>query len=293
MRFEYHAVMCDPSFYPALAKAAEEAGFDGFAVPDSICYPKEALGGQYPYNADGSREFLDGVPFLDPFQLIAWMAAGTTRIKFTTSVLKLAIRNPVLTAKQATSLGVITNNRFNFGVGISPWREDFAVTQVPWEGRGRRLDEMIAILKGLGTGDYFGYEGEFFNFPAIKLCPVPTQPVPILIGGHSEAALARAARSCDGWISAGSTLGALKDMIATLDGYRAQFGRRGEPFAIHASSAESFDPDGVKRLEDLGVHETGAAFRNAYAGGPDERTLQSMLDDLNRYADTVITKVNG
>ena len=291
MRFGYHATMCNPEFYPAVVQAAEAAGYDSFSVPDSLFYPKEGEAGQYPYNADGSREFLDGVPFIDPFTLIAWLGGLTTNIKFTISVLKLAIRQPVICAKQALSVAVITNNRLNFGVGISPWKEDFAATQTPWEGRGRRLDEIIQIIRGYGTGDYFGFKGEFFDIAPAKMCPVPTKPLPILLGGHSEPALARAAKMCDGWVSAGSTFEKLKDMMATIDGYRAQFGRRNEPFDFQASTMESFTVDGVKKLEDLGVHETTVAFRDAYAGGADNRTQQGMIDELNRYADEVIHKV--
>jgi alkanesulfonate monooxygenase SsuD/methylene tetrahydromethanopterin reductase-like flavin-dependent oxidoreductase (luciferase family) len=120
---------------------------------------------------------------------------------------------------------------------------------------------------------------------------VPSRPLPILLGGHSEAALARAARLGDGWIGAGSTLDGLQAMMATMDGYRRQFGRHELPFQVHASTAESFHADGVRRLQDLGVHETTVAFRNAYAGGPDTRTLSGMIDDINRYADGVILKV--
>ena len=77
MRFAYHASMPDPSFYLPLAVAAEEAGFDTFTLPDSICYPEES-DSKYPYNGTGNREFLDGVPFLEPFVVIPAMAAVTT-----------------------------------------------------------------------------------------------------------------------------------------------------------------------------------------------------------------------
>ena len=147
MRFAYHATMCAPDFYLPLAMAAEEAGFDSFTLPDSICYP-ETSDSQYPYNADGGREFLDGVPFLEPFSLIPAMAAVTTKIRFTTSVMKLAIRQPVVVAKSVSSVAVLSNNRFGFGVGISPWPDDFAACQIPWEKRGQRMDEMIDIIKG-------------------------------------------------------------------------------------------------------------------------------------------------
>jgi alkanesulfonate monooxygenase SsuD/methylene tetrahydromethanopterin reductase-like flavin-dependent oxidoreductase (luciferase family) len=196
--------MCAPDQYLPLAIAVEEAGFDGFTFPDSICYPQEGSD-VYPYNDDGTREFLDGVPFLEPFVAIPYLAARTEKLHFTTSVIKLAIRQPVIVAKQLATLAVMLGDRFAFGVGISPWPEDFEVCQVPWEQRGKRMDEMMEILNGLMSGEYFGYEGEIFNIPPIKLCPVPEHHVPLLVGGHAKPALRRAARLGDGWVSAGST----------------------------------------------------------------------------------------
>ena len=73
MKFAYHATMCPPEQYLPLALAAEEAGFDTFTFPDSICYPKEGSD-VYPYNDDGTRDFLDGVPFLERFVAISsWL----------------------------------------------------------------------------------------------------------------------------------------------------------------------------------------------------------------------------
>ena len=119
MRFAYHATMCRPEFYLPLAMAAEEVGFDTFTLPDSICYPENS-DSKYPYNGTGDREFLDGVPFLEPFSLIPAMGAVTNTIRFSTSVMKLAIRQPVVVAKSVSSVAVLTNERFAFGVGISP-----------------------------------------------------------------------------------------------------------------------------------------------------------------------------
>src|SRR5271170_6004830 len=100
--------MTDPSYYLPLARAAEVAGYDSMVVPDSICYP-EVSDSKYPFNPDGSREFLEGKPFLEPFSIIPAMGAVTERLRFVTFVLKLPIRNPVLVAKQATSTAVLTN----------------------------------------------------------------------------------------------------------------------------------------------------------------------------------------
>jgi probable F420-dependent oxidoreductase len=221
MRFSYAESMTDPSFYAPLARAAEEAGYDSMVIPDSICYPLHATS-EYPYNPDGSREFLEDKPFLEPFSLIPALGAVTSRLRFTTFVVKVPIRNPVLLAKQATSTAVLTGNRLALGVGTSPWREDYEVLGVDWAGRGRRLDESIAILRGLASGDYFEYQGKAFTLPAVKIAPVPTEPIPVLIGGHSDAALRRAARLGDGWMHGGGDPADLPRLLARLAEFRHQ-----------------------------------------------------------------------
>jgi len=158
MRFSFAESMTDPSFYAPLARAAEEAGYDSFVVPDSIAYPKES-DDTYPYNPDGTREFLEDKPFLEPFSLIPALGAVTERIRFTTFVLKLPIRHPLLVAKQATSTAALTNGRLLLGVGTSPWTSDYRLLEVPWEGRGRRMDEAIEIMRGLSAGGWFEFHG--------------------------------------------------------------------------------------------------------------------------------------
>jgi probable F420-dependent oxidoreductase len=291
MRFSYAESMIDPSLYASLAQAAEKAGYDTFLVPDSICYPAEA-DSRYPYNADGTREFLEDKPFIEPFSLIPALAAVTSRLRFTTFVLKLPIRYPVLVAKQVTSVGVLTGNRFGLGVGTSPWREDYAVCDVPWEGRGRRIDESIDIIRGLGAGGYFEYHGEVYDVPRIKLSPVPSVPVPILIGGHGDAALRRAAR-LDGWMSAGTTEDELDRNIARLSELRREYGRDDVEFEVHAPSIDGFSADGIQRLEERGVTDVIAGFRDPYTAGADTQSLQEKLDALRWYADEVIAKVRG
>ena len=116
MHFAFTDAMCDPAHYLPLAKAADTLGYHTFPIGDSICYPEQA-DGEYPYLNDGGREFLDGAPFIDPFQLAAALSTVTTRIRFRTGVLKLPIREPVLVAKQVASLAVWSGNRFELGVG--------------------------------------------------------------------------------------------------------------------------------------------------------------------------------
>jgi probable F420-dependent oxidoreductase len=221
MRFSYAESMTDPTFYAPLARAAEEAGYHSMVIPDSICYPRDASS-VYPFNPDGSREFLEDKPFLEPFSLIPALGAVTSRIRFTTFVIKVPVRNPVLLAKQATSTAVLTGNRLVLGVGTSPWREDYDILGADWAGRGRALDESIAILRGLAAGGYFEYHGERRTLPPVKIAPVPTEPIPVLIGGHSDAALRRAARLGDGWMHGGGDPADLPRLLARLAELRRQ-----------------------------------------------------------------------
>jgi probable F420-dependent oxidoreductase len=287
MKFAYHATMCPPDQYLPLAIATEEAGFDTFTFPDSICYPQEGSD-VYPYNDDGTREFLDGVPFLEPFVAIPYLAAHTKKLRFTTSVIKLAIRQPVIVAKQLATLGVMIGDRLGLGVGISPWPEDFLACQIPWEKRGKRMDEMMQIVNGLMSGEYFGYQGEIFQLEPIKLCPVPEHHIPLLVGGHAKPALRRAAKLGDGWVSAGSSLQELKDMIGQIEDFRKQFERDQLPFEYHAMTEAAYSRDGLNDLRAAGVSEVIIAFRNPYDGKPDTQSLEEKIGMINWYADNVI-----
>jgi probable F420-dependent oxidoreductase len=291
MRFSYAESMTDPSYYLPLARAAEEAGYDSMIVPDSICYP-EVSDSRYPFNPDGTREFLDDKPFLEPFSLIPAMGAVTERLRFVTFVLKLPIRHPVLVAKQASSTAVLTNNRLLLGVGTSPWPEDYEVCDVPWAGRGKRMDEQIEVLRGLMAGGYFEYHGEVFDLPSVKMSPTPTVPVPILIGGHHEAALRRAAVDGDGWLHGGGDPADLPGLLRRLTELRRQNGTEAKPFEVHVISLDAYSPDGIRRLEELGVTDVIVGFRWPYAQGPDTEDLQTKIDGLRRFRDDVIDKAS-
>jgi len=289
MRFSYAESMTEPSYYLPLARAAEAAGFDSMVVPDSICYPEES-DARYPYNPDGTREFLDGKPFLEPFSLIPAMGAVTETLRFITFVLKLPIRHPVLVAKQVGSTAVLTDNRLLLGVGTSPWPEDYAICDVPWEGRGKRMDEQIDVLRGLLSEGYFEYHGQVFEVPSIKMSPTPTKPVPILIGGHHEAALRRAALVGDGWLHGGGDPEDLPGLLTRLTELRREYGTLDKDFEIHVISLDAYSADGIEKLEELGVTGVIVGFRYPYDVGPDTETLQTKIDNLQRFSEDVIAK---
>jgi probable F420-dependent oxidoreductase len=291
MRFSYAESMIDPSFYLPLARAVEEAGYDGMVVPDSLCYPEES-DSLYPFSPDHSREFLDDKPFIEPFSLIPAMGAMTEHLRFITFVLKLPMRHPLLVAKQATSVAVLTDNRLVLGVGSSPWPEDYELVDVPWEGRGPRMDESIAVIRGLAAGGYFEFHGEVFDMPSVKMSPTPSEPLPILIGGHAPAALRRAARS-QGWLHGGGDPADLPGLLQKLDEARQEAGTAGDPFEVHVISADAYTVDGIRRLEEQGVTDVIVGFRWPYEVGPDTETLSTKIDNLRRYADEVMAKVHG
>ena len=280
--------MTDPTYYIPLAKAAEAAGYHAMTIADSIAYPFES-DSKYPYTPDGNREFLDGKAFIESFVLTAALCAVTTTLHFNHFVLKLPIRPPALVAKQAGSLAALFDNRLGLGVGTSPWPEDYELLNVPFAKRGKRMDEYIDLIKGLTSGEYFEYHGEFYDIPKTKMTPAPTKPIPIFVGGHADAALRRAARN-DGWMHGGGDPEELDTLIAKLNDFREEEGRTGD-FQIHVISVDAYTPDGIKRLEDKGVTDIIVGFRIPYITGPDTESLDTKIRNLEMFAENVIAKV--
>jgi alkanesulfonate monooxygenase SsuD/methylene tetrahydromethanopterin reductase-like flavin-dependent oxidoreductase (luciferase family) len=288
VRFTFAEAMTDPAYYIPLAKAAEAAGYHAMTIPDSVAYPFES-DSKYPYTPDGSREFLEGKAFIEAFVMAGALCAVTTTLKFNFFVLKLPIRPPALVAKQAGSLNALFDNRLGLGVGTSPWPEDYELMGVPFAKRGRRMDECIEIIKGLTSGDYFEFHGEFYDIPKTKMTPAPTKPVPILVGGHADAALKRAARH-DGWMHGGGQPEELDRLIKRLNQIREEGGRTG-PFEIHVISADAFTLDGIKRLEDKDVTDVIVGFRIPYIMGQDTEPLDTKIRNLEKFAEKVIAKL--
>ena len=294
MRFTYAEAMTDSSFYLPLAQAAEAAGYASITVADSLAYP-EVSDSTYPYTADGSRTFLEDKEFIETFVLCAAMGAVTTTLRFTPFVLKLPVRPPVLVAKQAASVAALTNNRLALGVGISPWPEDFDIMGVPFAKRGKRMDECMEIVRGLTAPgrEFFEYHGEFYDIQSIKISPTPTEPIPLLVGGHADNALKRAVTLGDGWMHGGGTMDELDALLARIDEIKKAEGLQDKKLEIHVISLDAYSVDGIKKLEDRGVTDVIVGFRVPYIVGPDTEPLAKKISSLERFADGVIAKVNG
>lgn len=251
MRFTVSLSRIEPENVLEVARLADSMGFDGIGIPDSICYPQSA-GEDYPYTADGKREIRD-IPFVDPLVTAAMVGAVTSRVSIKTAVLKLPMRSPVLVAKQVATIMVMTGKRFQLGVGTSPWQYDYEAAGVPWEGRGSRFEEAIEVIKGLMSGEFFGFSGKHFSFQPIHLNPAPGVPVPIIIGGHGDINLRRAANLANGWIAATATpREALPGLIARLK-EQLEISGRAKGFEIHAPLKD--EPGALDELMELGVTE--------------------------------------
>lgn len=252
MKFTLSVALSPLEQLTELARTAEESGFSAIALPDSLFY-SESVSADYPYTPDGNRFWNAETPWADPLVAAGAMGAVTTSLRFYTSVLKLGSRHPVLLARQVASVAVLTGNRFGLGVGVGWSPEEFAWCGQPYEGRGRRVDEMIDVLRLILGGGMVDHHGEFYDFGKLQMSPAPTAPVPLYVGGHTPVALRRAARVGDGWASAMMRFDDLRDTIDELTRLRAEYGRAGEPFEIQAVCIDRFGLDGYRAQRDVGV----------------------------------------
>lgn len=213
-----------------LARLAEAAGFDSVFAVDHVVLP-DRYDSTYPYSATGRLPGDRSAALPDPLIWMAWAAAVTTRLRFMTAVIILPQREPLALAKQVATLDHMSGGRVELGIGVGWLREEFAALGVPFETRGRRADEYVAAMRALWREDGARYEGRFVRFDGVSCNPKPVAgAVPIIVGGHSEAAARRAGRLGDGFFP---SIGAQVDTMPLLDLARrtaAEAGR--DPAAI-------------------------------------------------------------
>lgn len=286
MKFVFSGTFSQPEELVALAKAGDECGWDTMSVSDHIINPVETRD-PYPYTSDGSRRWEMGTPWPDPWVTIGHLAAVTTDLRFVTTVYILPARTPIHVAKQVGTAAVLSGNRVTLGVGMGWMQEEFEAMGTPFRQRGKRADEMIDVMRKLWTGAVVEHHGEHFDFAALELLPAPSEPVPICVGGVSDVALRRAARN-DGWISDLHTIEELAEIRRKLDGYRAEYGRADEPFAVYGSARDAWDLDGYRRMADAGVTHLITMPWYFYAGA--DADLPAKVDGIRRFADDVIAK---
>lgn len=288
MRFTLMTGLGGIEDYSQLARTAEATGWASLAIPDSLFYP-EVTESDYPYlSTEAVRQALDGVPVLDPVVAMTSMAAVTTTLRFYPAVMKVPVRQPLVLAKALSSLAVISDNRIALGAGLSPWKEDFTFNGIAFEERGQRMDDCIAIIRGAMSGEYFEFHSDYYDIGRMKMSPVPTAPVPILVGGHAVPALRRAARSGDGWVSANSDHESLQQMIGKLNELRREFGTDDRAdFEIHAFDMHARKLDDFRRLAELGVTDICVTPWNPYDPSLDRA---QKLAKIEQFAEAIISR---
>ena len=236
-----------------VAKFAESVGFEGVLDGDHVAFPVP-LHTPYPYSPDGKPPMDSDWNYPDNFASAAAIAAVTTRLRYCTGIFVLPARNPLIVAKAAGTVAILGNHRFILGIAAGWMRDEFDMTGVDFDTRGKRLDEMIVLMRKLWMGGPVEHKGTFFDIPPLYMEPSPKRHVPFFSGGASKPAMRRAALLCNGWLNAGNTLEEVPGVLAELHRMRKEAGRDHLPFEIDRHPDRSPPSlDDFKRAEDMGV----------------------------------------
>jgi probable F420-dependent oxidoreductase len=245
-----------PEQAQAVACRAEALGFDSVWVPEHVVFPPR-FGSRYPYAADGVPPITPDSPVLDPLMLLTHVAAATSRIRLGTNIYLVPLRHPLLAARAAVTLDILSGGRLTLGVGVGWLKEEFQALGVDFRTRGGRARECVRALRALWTEPEPRFHGRYFSFGPVKFEPKPVQKpcIPIVFGGETEAALARAAALGDGWYGVGHTPETARAQVQKLRALLERAGRARVPFEITASHrAPTLTRDDVERYADAGVH---------------------------------------
>ena len=225
------------------AQTLEQWGVHSAWVSDHVCWPAE-IESKYPYAEDGSFALAPDVAWLDPIGTLTFIAGVTEKIRLGTSVLILPYRQPVTTAKQLATLDVLSEGRLILGAGVGWMEEEAKILGMPWDRRGRRTDEQLALFHSLFTAEEPAFQGEFYQIPRVGFEPKPVQsPLPIWIGGASDAAFKRAAHYGTGFHAAFQPLATVVEEFAAVKRYAEAAGR--DPEALTLSLRVFLDSAGV------------------------------------------------
>lgn len=257
MKFWLSPAFCDTAHFTGLAKAAEEYGFEGIAIPDHLFHPVE-LSSPYPYTPDGARYWTKDTHWPEPWVAIAAMAAVTTRLRFTTNIYVAPARDLLTVANQVATAAYLSQNtpgghhRVALGVGPGWSKDEFAATGQPFAKRGARLDEMLRALRRLWTGEVVQISGPNYTLPPCSITPTPADPIPVYVGGVSDIAIRRAARN-DGWIGIYHSVDEARTIMQRIRAAREEAGTADRPFRTMLAVLAEPTPDLCERLEGWGV----------------------------------------
>lgn len=272
-----------------IALAADECGWEAMSFSDHVVNP-EKLNTPYPYTENGERRWQPFTDWPDPWVMIGALASITTRLKFTNNIFVLPMRNPFLVAKAISTAAIISDNRVIPAIGVGWSKDEFELLQQDFHTRGKRADEMVEIMRLLWTGELVEYQGKHYQFPPLEMNPAPSAYIPIWVGGISEAAMRRAARIGDGWVTDLQTSEEILASIAKIKTYRREYGRDKLPFSVMATPSDAFTPNAYKRLEEGGVSHILTQPWAFYHG--DTQDLAKKIDGVKRFADDYISVLN-
>ena len=284
MKFTNALIGASPLHYVELARACEAAGFASVSLSDHVFAPQQ-LSSAYPYTPDGKPLMLADEDWLDPWVAVGAMAAVTTTLEFMTNVYILPLRNPFVVAKAVGTAAVLSGNRVSVGIGAGWMKEEFDQLEQSFSTRGKRMNEMIDVLRVLWSGGMVEHHGEHYDFDALEMRPAPSQPIPIIVGGHSAAALRRAAERGDGWIGVAYSVEDLLAHCEQLGRMRADAGRADEPFEIYASPQAAPSPDLLAELAAAGVTSILTSAQTALAPESDPTDLAAATAAIARYGE--------
>jgi probable F420-dependent oxidoreductase len=255
MRFHLAVTFLPTNEILSLSPACDEMGYSGIYFSDHLFNQRELVS-RYTYSTapDGAPFWEKETEWPDPMCLISALSSITTNLTFTTGVYVAPVRDLITVAKSVGTAAVLSNNRVRLGVGVGWCEEEYVQTGQDFRTRGKRLNEMIPALRALWSGGWVEYHGTYYDVPPCQMNPSPTEPVPIIGGGHSEPALLRASTLCDGWVNTGAAepdeallqAGRIKDALKRA-------GRDNDPFSVYLAVRAAPDLDLYRRLEEAGV----------------------------------------
>jgi probable F420-dependent oxidoreductase len=244
-----------PEVIRAVATAAEATGFATLWSGEHVVLV-DRPGSRYPYSDDGHIAVPAAADWLDPLLSLSFIAAVTTTIGLATGVMLLPEHNPVLSAKQAATLDVLSGGRFTLGVGTGWSAEEFAALGIPFAGRGRRTAEYVAAMRTLWADDVASFSGEFTRFESVRVNPKPVRGrrIPVVVGGNSDAALGRVAAFGDGWYGFGLHAGEVAERVAALAEHCQRCGRGLRELSVAVALTDGH-PGLLPELAEAGITE--------------------------------------
>ncbi|MGH7356283.1 MAG: LLM class F420-dependent oxidoreductase [Candidatus Rokuibacteriota bacterium] len=263
-----------------MARQVEELGFESFWCAEHPFIPVNTTS-RFPGSEDGV------IPesyshFIDPFVALARASGVTRRIKLGTGIVLVPERNPLLLAKEISTLDLFSGGRFLFGIGAGWLREETQIMGGDFDHRWTQTREAILAMKELWTKPQAEFHGKYYDFPPVKSFPKPAQRPhpPVILGGHAKSVLERVVAWGDGWLPNRTTPDQLRESRATLDRLAKDAGRNpaASTISVHGPPA---DRDLIKRFHDAGA--TRVIVRPATV-----KTESEMGSELTRIAEAVL-----